>query len=373
MRISKITIYLLDVPLKWKKNNPHGPENSLKLVLVNVETNNGYNGWGETGGRESFFGEGQEDIAITLKNTLAPILINEDPFQIENIIYKMNCATPGHNAAKAALDFALHDLIGRYLNQPVYNLLGGRTHDKLPIGWSLFWKPLPDMLEDASAAVNDGIQALKLKVGSIDPAIDIENLKQIRQLFPNIPIRVDANEGYKRINVLRLLRMMEVYNIQLIEQPLPRWDIAGYTRLCSSIDTPIMVDESVFNAKEAINILEQKACDIINIKPQRLGGLRQSSKVATIADEFGIPCFASGKMSTSLGSAAAAHFAIATKNILFEGEFAVGVRAISDDIVKEPLLIEKGFIELNNAPGLGVDVDMIKINKLLKAPPIVIK
>ena len=373
MRIIRVEIYCIDVPLIWKKDNPHGPEDSLSEVLVRIMTDDGLDGWGETGGRVSFFGEGQADIAITIETVLAPAILGENPLNIEGICQKMQRVIPGHNSAKAAIDFAVYDLVGKYLGQPVYNLLGGRVHQRIPFGWSLFWKPLPMMLEDAQKAVELGYKAVKLKIGSQDWRSDLRNLRELRLILPsNYPLRVDANEGYSRIEAFKVLRLMEEYDLQLIEQPLPRWDLEGTANLRTGLKTPVMLDESIFSIRDAITATTAQACDIINVKPHRLGGLRWSAKLAAVAEALGIPIFASGKMSTSLGSAACAHLAAAMHNTKFEAEFAVGVRAIKEDIVRNPLVIEDGYIELSGAAGIGLEVDLAVVNRLLKCPPVII-
>lgn len=368
MKIKAIEIFLADIPLLFKKSTFHGKEDVLTQVLVRIDTDEGISGWGETGGKISFSGEEQEEIAVVLQKYLAPTLIGEDPFNRNLINFNLWKNFPGHNFAKAALDFALYDLIGKSLGQPVYNLLGGRIYKKLKVGWSLYLKnSLSELIEDALMAKEEGFQAVKLKVGSPDPSVDLQNLKELRHaLGDDFTIRVDANEAYNFIEALNIFKKMEEFNIQLIEQPVHRRDIHSLAQLKQKLDTPIMVDESIFDCKDVLNIIENNAADILNIKPQRVGGLHEAVKIANIAAAANIPCFGSGKMSTSIGSTACAHFAFSIPNLIYEGEFALGVRAICNDLVVEPLAIKNGFVELGSLPGLGIEVNEKLVNKYSK-------
>ena len=164
---------------------------------------------------------------------------------------------------------------------------------------------------------------------------------------------------------------MEEYNIQLIEQPVRRWDLNTLAHLKEKLDTPLMVDESIFNCRDALRVITAKAADIFNIKPHRVGGIYEARKISNIAAVANIPCFASGKMSTSIGSAACAHFAFATPNLVYEGEFAMGVDAIRNDLVTNPIKINNGFVEIGNSSGLGIIVDEKFVKKNSKEEIIV--
>ena len=359
MKITQIEVFLVNIPLIFKRSMFHGTKKELPEIFLRIDTDEGISGWGETGGDFSFSGEGQEDIAIVIKNFLGPDLIGSNPFNLNVIANRYNTWFPGNNFAKAAIDFALYDLIGNALHQPVYNLLGGCYNKKIPVGWSLFWKnSLNELIDEALMVKEKGFQAIKLKIGSANSIVDLNNLRELRkQLGENFPIRVDANEGYNYLEAVKILRLMEQFNLQLIEQPVKRNNHKALNQLRQKLSTPIMVDESLFNSYDALNIIENNAADIFNIKPQRVGGLYESQNIARIAKAANIPCFASGKMSTSLGSAACAHFAAALPNMVYQGEFAVGVDFIRKDPVIESIEIKNGYLKLNDLPGLGVTVD----------------
>ena len=369
MIIKKIEVFLIDIPLLIKRSISHSEKVALDEVLVRIDTDEGISGWGETGGDLGFCSEGQEDIAIVLQKYMAPDLIGKDPFNITALNCQLESKFPEHNHAKAVLDFALHDLIGKALGQPVYNLLGGRMYQRLKVGWPLYWRSsFSELIENALKMKEEkGIKAFKLKIGHDDSSIDLRNLREVRKaLGDDIIIRVDANEGYNYAEAVKILRKMEEFNIQLIEQPVPRWDINSLAQLKQHLNTPLMVDESIFNCMDALEIIKNKAADIFNIKPPRVGGIHEAVKISNIAAAANIPCFVSGRLSTSIGSAAYAHFAFSVPNLIYENEFASGLCAISYDLVENPIVITNGFVELGNLPGLGIRVDEKMISKKSK-------
>lgn len=365
MKITKVEGFLVDIPLRFERKMAHGSKRALPEVFIKIETDEGMYGWGETGGDFSFSGEGQNDIAEVINKFFGPDLIGKNPFDLNLNHYNYKKNFPGNNFAKAGIDFALFDLIGNLLNQPVFNILGGKCYDKLPVGWSLFFRNSTEELVDEALWIKSkGFKAVKLKIGSKDPKTDLNNLRELRkQLGDDFSIRVDANEGYDYIEAFKILKLMEDFNIQLIEQPVNRLHHSALRELRHRLSTPIMVDESLFNSNDANILIKNNCADIFNIKPQRVGGIYESQIIAKIALVSKIPCFASGKMSTSLGSAACAHYAITLPNLVYQGEFAVGVDFVNIDPVMESLKIENGFVCLNNKPGFGITVDEIYLRK----------
>lgn len=359
MKIRQIEVFLVNIPLNFERKMAHGFKRELPEIFIRIDTDEKISGWGETGGDFSFSGEGQKDIAEVIKNFLGPDLIGKNPFELNAIFHHFNTWFPGNNFAKTGIDFALYDLIGNATQQPVYNLLGGKYNQQIPVGWSLFFRDsTKELIDEALMVKEKGFKAVKLKIGSKDPSKDLANLRELRKhLGDDFPIRVDANEGYSFIEALKILKFMEEFNIQLIEQPVNRNHHTALRQLRQKLSTPIMVDESLFNFNDALTLIHNDAADIFNIKPQRVGGIYEAQIIAKIALAENVPCFASGKMSTSLGSAACAHYAITLPNLIYQGEFAVGVDFVRVDPVLEPLKIENGFINLDNQPGFGIIVD----------------
>jgi muconate cycloisomerase len=154
---------------------------------------------------------------------------------------------------------------------------------------------------------------------------------------------------------------MERFDLQWIEQPLPDWDLEGLAMLAEAFHTPIAVDESLYSLHDVYKIAKAKAADVINIKVAKCGGILPSLKIAHAAQSVGIPCFLGGCIETGVGAAAALQFAASSPNLL-QGVELVGSGAFTEDILAEPLSMNRGAVTLSEKPGIGVDVDEVKLN-----------
>ena len=364
MKIVNVEPYVFKVPLVKPFRIFLAEVRSKDHMIVKVETDDGYVGVGEIGPLPEFAGEsGATCLAIT-KERLAPALIGQDPFDVEKIIKRMDAAVKANHLAKSAVDFALHDLLGKILGIPVYKLLGGKYREKIPICWAMGMKSPEEMAKEAVEYVKKGYRCLKAKVG-LDPKTDIERIKAIREAVGDkVEIRADANQAYSPDVAIQVIKKMERMNLDLqyVEQPVPYWDIDGMAKVTRSVDTPILADESIFSMHDAVSIIRRNAADIINLKVGKVGGLRVSSKIAAFAEAADFPCMVGSMLEIWSGTAAGAHFAVATKNVSYECEL-VGPLYYKYDVVKEGYKYVNGFLEVPDKPGLGLELDEEKLKK----------
>lgn len=358
MKIRDIKTYSIALPLNTDLNISGGAFNKAKRVLVKIETDEGIYGWGEAAPIPQYSEETMESVKSVIDHYLTPMLIGQDPSNLANIHSTMS-RIKGNNFAKAAIDFACYDITGKALNVPVYTLLGGKYRDKVAIGQSIGIKDLNQAVKDAVAYVEEGFQSIKIKVG-MDPDKDIETVKYIRNAIGDVPIRVDANQGYRLDQAIYCLTRMEEYNLLLIEQPVQKWDLNGMAELCRILRTPILADESLFTIHDAINLIRHKAADIFNIKIMKPGGLYPSLKIASAAEAADIPLSIGSMIETGVGTAAGAHFAAAVKNLEYPSDIK-GPSLYRDCILQEPVKIERGYTYVPEGPGLGIDVDLEKL------------
>jgi muconate cycloisomerase len=200
----------------------------------------------------------------------------------------------------------------------------------------------------------------------------VERIEAVRKaLGPAFPIRVDANQGYAPHRAIEVVRRMAGLDLQLVEQPVPRWDVEGLAHVRRAIPYPVMADEAAFGVPDVLRIARAGAADIINIKPQKFGGLARSREVAAVAAAAGLEIFASGRVCSGIGVAAALHFYAALPAFGFEGEFADGVLIGEDDLLVEPLSVVDGLIEVPSGPGLGVSLDRPRLERSASRPIIV--
>jgi L-alanine-DL-glutamate epimerase-like enolase superfamily enzyme len=374
MKIERLEIIPFEIPYRRgaQVTTALGRHASLRNILVGIHTDTGEVGWGEAAPLPTHSGETQESIVALLERAVGPLLLGRDPREISLRLEEMNRLLWGQTFTKSALDYALHDLLARHLGIPLYQLFGGKCRDRYPLGWTIGWKSLPETVEEAVTAAREGFQAVKLKVGNPDWRADLRRLEAVRQaLGDDFPIRIDANQGYTPHRAIQVVRQMERLHLQLVEQPVPRWDVEGLAHVRRSIPFPVMADEAAFSVPDVLRIIRHEAADIINVKPQKFGGLARSREVAALAAAADLEVFASSRMCSGIGVAAAVHFYCSLPTASFEGEFVDGVLMGEDDLLVEPIEVHGGWVLVPGGPGVGVILDRRKLARYASSPILV--
>ena len=357
VKVSRIESFAVDVPYRTPLVIAGGSNLVAQHVLVKIYGDDGSVGLGEAAPMPSYGAETQGSVLGAISTYLAPCLIGLDPLDLETAFILMDRALPGNHFAKAALDIALHDLAAKSLGVPVCSLLGGRVREEIPIAWVVGISEVEETVRQAVEGVSNGFETVKLKIG-LDPKADLERVAETRKAVgSHIALRVDANQGYDLATAIRVLRRMESYDLELIEQPLPRWDMDGMAKVAMALDTPVMADESIFDSVDALRVVREGAADIINIKIVKVGGLHNARKIVAIAEAAGIPCLIGSMIEFGIGTAAGLHFAAAMRNLRYSSEL-VGPLLLDHDIVQgAPFSLEKtpGSMNVPDGPGLGVE------------------
>jgi muconate cycloisomerase len=334
-------------------------------TIVFVETDAGITGLGEV---DSVFKRRGSLLRHDLTEGLVPVLIGEDPFRIAAILQKMDRALDGVEEAKAGIEMALWDIVGKALKTPVYNLLGGKVRDRVPLSYSIPFGDPKDMAELARERVKWGHRTVKVKVGSEDAVRDIAAVKLIREAVgPDIKLRVDGNMGWQTAKqAVQVILEMEKQNLELVEQPLPAHDLDGMAEIRRNISAPLMADESIRSPRAAMQVIRHQAADIANVYVTEAGGLFNASRIFAMCEAANIPCMIGSMPEFGIGTAAQIHLGVAMTNLGPDSD-TCGVLYHQEDLLKTPLRIEKGFAYPPEAPGLGVEVDMAIVDKWNKA------
>ncbi|MFX0113669.1 MAG: mandelate racemase/muconate lactonizing enzyme family protein [Candidatus Hodarchaeota archaeon] len=330
----------------------YGIESFVKPhVMVKITSDSGISGIGEACPLPDYSGETHDTIKLMIDKYYAPLLINNNPFDLEIIHNGLNSHYPANHAAKAAIDMALHDLLGKILDIPVYKLLGGKFHNEVELRASFGIGPPSTVATKAKAAVGRGAKAIKLKVG-LDVTQDVETVKSVRELLgDSIPIAIDANAGYSLKKAMKVLKKLEQWDVEYIEQPIAAWDHEGLRLLRKTFETPIMVDESLCTVEDAVVLIRREAADLFGIKLIKHGGIYNAKKIAILAEANNISCVVISPWETQVGQAAGVHLALASPN--FSGPHDLGTKELKDDPTKG-LQEEKGIIRSPTGPGLGI-------------------
>jgi len=327
--------------------------------------------WGGDYGK--YFGEAPDLTAQVIKGILGPALIGLDPFNIETANLQMDLAVKGYPYAKAALDIALHDVKGKALKVPVYQLLGGLFRSDIPLAHSLGYLTYDGAKAEATAAVSEGIKTIKIKVGR-DPEYDIGVVREVRRAVgDSITVTVDANQGWPTPkHAIALIHQLEGLGVKFAEQPVE--GLARMAQVTEAVDMPIMADESAWTPQDILEIIERRAADLVSLYTTKPGGLFKAKKVAAVAEAAGLPMNVNGSHETGVGNAANLHLVASTRAVTESGVFPVTTleareqttmagKVYLDDIVTEPFLYRDGCLVVPDRPGLGVELDPVKVAK----------
>jgi L-alanine-DL-glutamate epimerase-like enolase superfamily enzyme len=266
-------------------------------------------------------------------------------------------------AAKASIDIALHDLLGRATGLPVWALLGGRSKAQLEISRVISIKSPEAMAEDARRHVANGFTTVKAKVGDPQrPLLDAARIAAVREAIgPEIGLKVDVNQGWRTPGVaITAIRASMPSAPDYIEQPVAQWDIEGLAEVRRQTGAIIMADEACHGPREMLRIAQLRAADLVNIKLMKTGGLFRALQLNAIAETAGIRAQVGTMVESSIASAAGLHLAMALDNVrtIEMG----GPNMLSDDIGDLKRSYERNRINLPDAPGLGVEIDLDKLD-----------
>jgi len=322
-------------------------------IIIKLTTDYDVFGWGEASPSKRVTQETPETILKTL-DKIGPRLIGMCPLCIAQDVDAMDQLVLNNPSAKAAVDMALHDVLGKTTGKPTWRILGG-FRESVPTDITLSIKTPKEMAKDAVKAVKNGFKALKVKVG-INPQEDFERIKLIREAVGDkIAIRIDANQGWTVTQAVTVLRKLKKFNIQFVEQPVEAKNINGLAKIKKNSPIPVMADESVHSPVDALRLIKANAVDMINIKLMKSGGIFNARKIAEIAEAANKPCMIGCMGESAIGITAAVHFAAATKNVQYAD--------LDCDLLLADKLVTKGGAELKaskriptNEPGFGIEM-----------------
>ena len=290
--------------------------------------------------------------------------MNKNPLDIEGCLRTLTRYLPGHPTTRSAFDMALYDIAAKAARMPLYQFLGGAKRP-LVTDETIYINTPERMVADALRIQKQGADAIKVKLGT-NARDDIARIDAIRQAIgPQTPIRTDANQGWDVVTALAVLRGIGNYNVQYCEQPINRHDITGLRHLRQHSPVPIMADESLFDAVDAIRLVREEAVDYFNIKLAKSGGIFDALKINAIAEAAGIPCMLGCMSESRLGLTANAHLAAARQNIRFLDLDACFEHA--EDPVHGGIVYTSYQIDLPETPGIGAEVDTDFLTKSQRA------
>lgn len=362
MLIHSIETIPVAVPLTKPFKTALRTVHTAHAVYVKVTCEDGRVGWGEAPPTHVITGDSMGSITYAIEEVIAPQLIGLDIRQGDKIFQTLKKSIIRNTSAKAAVDMAIYDLIGQLANLPLYQLLGG-FRSELETDFTVSVNDPIEMADDAARYISEGFDVLKVKVGIGPIEDDLERIQAIRERIGQVPkLRLDANQGWNAKEAVRAIGLMEDagFDIELIEQPVYAGDLEGLKYVTDHTLTPIMADEAVFTAEDAVRILQMRAADLINIKLMKSGGIYEALKINALAQANGIECMVGSMIETKLGITAATHFAASSSNITrFDFDAPL---MLAQDIVPGGIVYKGRKIYLPKTAGLGLNQGEMNAN-----------
>jgi muconate cycloisomerase len=365
MKIISIESILVDLPTIRAHKLARQTVMQQTLVVLRVRTDTGTEGLGEatTIGGLSYGEESPESIKSALDIYIAPLVAGLDPRNINHIMAEIDRHVIGNRLAKSALETALFDILGRTLNVPVHQLLGGKQIDTMECIWGLASGDTGKDIEEAERVLSQKMhRGFKIKLGGRAVESDIEHVTKIaKALAGRGSLRIDANQAWDELTATRAIAALEAVGVCLIEQPLVKTNLEGMARLSSRFDVAIMADEAVSTAQEAFSYAKHHAVDVVALKIAKAGGLLATKTVAAIVATAGLSLYGGTMLEGTIGTVASLHAFASLPQAFPFGTELFGPLLLKDDIVQERPTYGNFAIAVPNKPGLGVDIDEDKL------------
>ncbi|MGI9285665.1 MAG: mandelate racemase/muconate lactonizing enzyme family protein [Pseudomonadales bacterium] len=335
-------------------------------ILVRVRTEDGVEGVGEVFVTTGWYGPDTPLSYIYLiKSVFGPAIIGDSVFNTAKIVQQMDKLWMGNYWSKSVVEQALYDAAAKTINRPLVDLIGGKVRDSFPLVGGIGTDTPEGMAETAREYIERGFKTIKLKIGEIENTdLDVDRVRVVREVVgPDIIIRVDAN-GVFDTNVraaISVIRKLEPYNLDHIEQPLADWNIDGMARIRDAIDTPLMADESVHTPRDALKVIQAGAADVIKLKIAKNGGYQKCQEITALCTAAGIMVELGNGINTSAASLHELALACSNPMVHPAGEFPGPDKLVSDVLVN-PMKIVDGDAILPEGPGIGSDLDYEAFN-----------
>ena len=364
MKIRAIEPIAISLPMKKPVQMAGETVARADNVLVRIEADGGLVGWGEAASAPTMTGETVASMMAAVTH-MAPRLLQRTADDFAGIAAAMNAQMYGNTGAKAAIDIALHDLVGRATGRPVYALLGEKQRSRMPLLAVIGSDDSAADLREAEARYAAGYRAFKIKTGLAAPEADAARTKSIcaalKRLNRDCLVSSDANQGFSAEAALNYARVVDGCGLDFFEQPVEAHALDAMARLAAATSIAIGADEGI-HSREDIERHHERGVRGVSLKAIKLGGLRALIEACRLCDRFGMSVNISCKTGeSSIASAAALHAAAVAPAIAWG--LTLTSPGLAEDVTMEPLAIAGGHAEVSDRPGLGIEVDEGRVRR----------
>jgi L-alanine-DL-glutamate epimerase-like enolase superfamily enzyme len=352
VRITRVESWRVDMRLAEPYTIAYETVERVSNILLRIDLGAGPSGFGCAAPDPAVTGESPERVLAALRRVVEPVLKGADPMRRLVHLETFQKELADLPSARAAVDMALHDLLGKLAGQPTYKILGG-FRERIRTSVTIGILPCGETVKRAQEFVGQGFRALKLK-GGRDAEEDAERVLRVREKVGRaIELRFDANQGYSLEASLRFVELTRAAGLELLEQPTPRGEPDLMGRVVESAPIPVMADESLMGLRDAFRIARRDLADMVNVKLMKAGGIDSALQINAVARAAWLEVMVGCMDECALGIAAGLHFALARPNVVYAD--LDGHLGLQGDPTAGGVVIESGILSPTGRPGLGCE------------------
>jgi L-alanine-DL-glutamate epimerase-like enolase superfamily enzyme len=325
---------------------------STTNIFLRMDTDKNITGYGCAAPDEAITGENANSVLQAITKIGDTVLRGADPLRITKILETIRLSLKDFPSSRAAIDMALHDVLGKRAGLPLWKLLGG-FRDRIRTSVTIGILPANDTVEHARNWCRKGFKCLKLK-GGLDLEGDAERLLKVREAVGDrIELRFDANQGYTVQQAIQFVHKTKKARLELIEQPTPKGKPGLLGRVTREVSIPVMADESLIELRDAFRLARRKLVDMVNVKLMKVGGISEALQINAVARSAGLEVMVGCMDESSLAISAGLQFALARPNVTYAD--LDGHLALQNDPSAGTAILKNGFLFPVDAPGLGIE------------------
>ncbi|GEO17467.1 cycloisomerase [Microvirga aerophila] len=355
--VERLRLFLVESPIKMARLQGIGNiKGTVKRVLVELTSSSGITGWGEAAPWEVFTGTAEGAFAA-IDIYLRPYVIGAPVKEIRALTHTMDKALVGHGEAKLAIEMAMYDILGKSCGLSVADLLGGRVRNEIPLSFSIADPDFGADMARMEEMVRSGHEIFKVKTGVKSHREDMSHLEAMREAFGDrLDLRIDYNQALQPFGAISVLRDVERFRPTFIEQPVPRDCLSAMASFVEALDTPILADESCFDARDVMELVRLKAADAISVKLMKAGGILKAQAQMAIADTARLPGYGGTLWEGGIALAAGTQFIAATPGVSLGCEFYMPHHVLTEDVLEKRIENRSGRVVIPDGAGLGICV-----------------
>lgn len=354
MKITRVEFWPVEMRLVEPYTIAYETVDTATNVFLRLTTDKGITGLGCAAPDEQVTGEDSRTVLKVLREVVEPAVHGADALRAARLLENVRDPLRGHSAARAALDMALYDLLGKKAGLPVWQLLGG-FRNSIRTSVTIGILPEQETVERAREWVGRGFQSLKLK-GGVDVEDDIARVARVRETVGSeIEIRFDANQGYTVEEAIRFVDRTRAARVSLLEQPTPKTEPDLLSYVSRQVHLPVMADESLMTLRDTFELARHELADMVNVKLMKVGGIAEALLINAVARAAGMEVMVGCMDESALAIAAGLHFALARPNV----EYADldGHLDLEGDPAAHAVRLENGVLYPSPEPGFGIEID----------------